>query len=108
MYTIVIEDLTFKAILGLLEKERNEEQLVVINAKIDYESKENFIDYAKVCDMMQNIVIEGKFKLIEEAADKIVNALKKEFPQMKKLYLNIKKPEILKNALVGVEILRKF
>ena len=108
MYTILIEDLTFKAILGLLEKERNEEQLVVINAKIDYESKENFIDYAKVCDIMQNIIIEGKFKLIEEAADKIVDVLIKEFPQMKRIYLNIKKPEILKNALVGAEILRKF
>ncbi len=108
MYTIVIEDLTFKAILGLLEKERNEEQLVVINAKIDYEDKDNFIDYAKVCDLMQSIVQEGRFKLVEEAADKIVTELEKNFPQMKKLYLNIKKPEILKNALVGVEILRKF
>jgi len=108
MYTIVIEDLTFKAILGLLEKERNEEQLVVINAKIDYEDKNNFIDYAKVCDLMQSIVQEGRFKLVEEAADKIVTELEKNFPQMKKLYLNIKKPEILKNALVGVEILRKF
>jgi dihydroneopterin aldolase len=57
---------------------------------------------------MQSIVQEGRFKLVEEAADKIVTELEKNFPQMKKLYLNIKKPEILKNALVGVEILRKF
>ncbi len=108
MYSIVIEDLTFKAILGLLERERNEEQIIVINAKIDYEDKKNYIDYAKVCDMIQKKIIEGKYKLIEDAIDEIENMLKKEFPQMKRLYLNIKKSEILKNALVGVEILRNY
>lgn len=108
MYSIVIEDLTFKAILGLLDKEREEEQIIVVNAKIDYEDKKNYIDYAKVCDMIQEQIINGKYKLIEDAIDEIEIMLKKEFPQMKKLYLNIKKSEILKNALVGVEILRNY
>ena len=107
-YTIVIEDLTFKAILGLLEKERNEEQIVVVNMKIDYENKREYIDYAKVCEMVQSKITEGKYTLIEDAIDDIEEMLKKEFPQMKKLYLSIKKPEILKNALVGVEILRNY
>jgi len=108
MYTILIEDLSFNAILGLLEKERNQEQLVVVNAKIDYEDKQNYIDYAEVCELIQNIITEGEFKLIEDAIDKIENELKSRFPQMKKLYLSVKKPEILKNALVGVKILRKY
>ena len=108
MYTIVIEDLTFKAILGLLEKERHQEQIVVVNVKIDYLDKKNYIDYAKVCDLIQQNIVEGKYKLIEDAIDEIEKMLKKEFPQMKKLYLSIKKPEILKNALVGVEILRNY
>ena len=108
MYSIVIEDLTFKAILGLLEKERNEEQIILINAKIDYEDKKDYIDYAKVCDLMQEKIIKGKYKLIEDAIDDIEIILKKEFPQIKRLYLSVKKPEILKNALVGVEILRNY
>ena len=108
MYTIVIEELSFKAILGLLEKERNEEQLVVVNAKIDYEDKKNYIDYAKVCDMIVDIIQRGKFLLIEDAVDEIEKELKSTFPQMKSLYLQVKKTEILKNALVGVEILRKY
>jgi len=108
MYKIVIEDLTFNAILGLLEKERNQEQIVVVNVKMEYEDKNNYIDYAKVCDLIQNKIIEKKYKLIEDAIDDIENMLKIEFPQMKSLYLSIKKPEILKNALVGVEILRKY
>ena len=108
MYTILIEDLTFKAIIGLLEQERNEEQIIVVNAKIGYEDKKNYIDYAKVTDLIVEIIKEGRFLLIEEAVDEIEKELKNRFSGMKTLYLSIKKPEILKNALVGVEILRKY
>ena len=108
VYKILIKDLTFKAILGILEKERNEAQTVIVNMKIEYIDKKNYIDYAKVCDLVQNKIINGKYMLIEDAIDDIEFMLKKEFPQMKNLYLSIKKPEILKNALVGVEILRKY
>ena len=107
-YSIVIEDLTFKAILGILEKERNQEQIIVVNVKIEYEDKKNYVDYAKVCDMIQNKIINGKYNLVEDAIDDVEEMLEKEFPQMKSLYLSIKKPEILKNALVGVEILRNY
>jgi len=107
-FRIIIEDLSFEAIIGILENERNTPQLVVVNVKIEYEDKKNYIDYAKVCDMIQEIIINGKFKLIEDAIEVIEKELKKTFPQMKELYLSVKKPEILKNALVGVEILRKY
>ena len=107
-YNIVIEDLTFKAILGLLEKERNEEQLVVVNSKIEYQNKANYVDYAIACDIIQKTIIDGKFLLIEDAIEEIEKNLRHTFPQIKKLYLSIKKPEILKNALVGVEILREY
>ncbi len=108
MYKIVIEELSFKAILGLLEKERNEEQLVVVDCKIEYEDKLNYVDYSKVCDVIQNMIIQNQYVLIEDAVDDIEKKLKEMFPQMRELYLKITKPEILKNALVGVEILRKY
>jgi dihydroneopterin aldolase len=107
-FRIVIEELTFKAIIGILEEERVNEQLVVVNCKIDYEGKANFINYAEVCDLIQNTIIEKGFELIEDAIEFIEKKLLEKYPQMKALYLQIKKPEILKNALVGVEILRKY
>ena len=107
-YTVVIEDLTFRAVLGILEKERKKEQPIVVNIKIEYEDKKNYIDYAKVAEIVEERIKKNKFLLIEDAIDSLELILKKEFPQMKKLYLSIKKPEILKNALVGVEILRKY
>jgi len=108
MYTIVIEELTFKAILGILEKERNEEQLVVVDCKISYPEKVKYVDYSKVCDVIQDMITQNQYSLIEDAADDIQKKLEELFPQMKELYLKITKPEILKNALVGVEILRKY
>jgi dihydroneopterin aldolase len=108
MYKIVIEELSFKAILGVLEKERNEEQLVVVDCKIEYEDKANYVDYSKVCDVIENMIKTNKYVLIEDAVDDIEKKLKEMFPQMRELYLKVTKPEILKNALVGVEILRKY
>ena len=107
-FTIVIENLEFSAILGILEKEREKEQPIVVNIKIDYENKENFIDYAKVAEIVEETIKTNKFLLIEDAIDELENILKTKYPQMEKLYLSIKKKEILKNALVGVEILRKY
>jgi dihydroneopterin aldolase len=63
-FRIIIEELSFKAIIGILEEERINEQLVVVNCKIDYEGKENFINYAEVCDLIQNTMIENKFKVL--------------------------------------------
>jgi len=108
MYKIVIEELTFKAIIGLLETEKNQEQLVVVDCKIEYEDKEKFIDYSKVCDIIEEMIKSNRYELIETAVDDIEKRLKAKFPSMKSLYLKITKPEILKNALVGVEILRKY
>jgi dihydroneopterin aldolase len=107
-YKILIEDFSFYAILGMLEEERNQKQLIIIDCEIEYENKEKFINYAEVVDLMEKIIQNGKFELIEDALDKIEEELLKRYPHMKTLFLRIKKPEILKNALVGAEILRKY
>jgi len=107
-YKILIENLEFKAIIGILEIEREKEQLVAVNCEIEYENKENFIDYARVCEIIENTIKKGKFFLIEDAMDEIEKKLLQKYPRMKSLKLKIQKPEILKNALVGVEILRKY
>jgi dihydroneopterin aldolase len=108
MYKIIIENLEFDAIIGILPHEREKTQKVSVECEIEYENKNNFIDYAKVCEIIENMMKENKFLLIEDALETIENNLKQKFPQMKSLKLKIKKPEILRNALVGVEILRKY
>ncbi len=107
-YRIIIENLKFNAIIGILPIEREKAQKVIVNAEIEYEGKENFIDYAEVCDIIENLMKEKNFLLIEDALEAIEYVLSEKYPQMKSLKLKIQKTEILKNALVGVEILRKY
>jgi len=108
MYKIIIENLEFEAIIGILPQEREKAQNVAVSAQIEYENKNEFIDYAQVCTLIENLMKEKKFLLIEDALEAIEHKLFSEYPQMKSLKLKIQKPEILKNALVGVEILRKY
>jgi dihydroneopterin aldolase len=108
MYKIIIENLEFDTIIGILPSEREKTQKVSVDCEIEYENKDNFIDYAKVCEIIENMMKEKKFLLIEDALETIEETLKEEFPQMKSLKLKIQKPEILRNALTGVEILRKY
>ena len=105
-FRIIIENLTFETIIGILDFERNTPQKVVINSKILYEGE--FVDYAKVCEIIEKNMKEKKFELIEDALEFLIDKLKKEFPQIKEIFLQIKKPTILKNAEIGVEVLRKF
>ena len=108
MYKIIIENLEFDAVIGILPHERKKKQKLSICCEAEYENRDSFVDYAKVCNIIEKVTVEGEFLLIEDALEEISLALKVEFPQIKSLRLKIKKPEILRNALVGVEILRKY
>ena len=105
-FRIIIEDLEFEAIIGILDFERTTPQKVLVNVKISYEGE--FVDYAEVCKIIETKMQEEKFLLIEDALEFFADFLKIKFPQIKEIYLYIKKPKILKNALVGAEILRKY
>jgi len=105
-FRIIINNLEFEAIIGILDFERKNLQKIIVNSKILYDGK--FVDYVKVCGIIEKEIKENKFLLIEDALNYLANLLKKTFPQIKEIYLEIKKPEILKNAETGVEILRKY
>ena len=107
-YTILIENLEVKAIIGILEEERVNPQKIIISSKITYLKKDSFLDYAKICKIIEELLIKQKFFLLEDAIEEIIKELKDYYPEILNIYLQIKKPQILKNALVGVEILRNF
>lgn len=107
-YTILIENLEVKAIIGILEEERINAQNIIINSKITYLKKNGFLDYAKVCKIIEDLLVEKRFFLLEDAIEEIIKEIKNYYPNILSIYLQIKKPQILKNALVGVEVLRNF
>ena len=103
MMRIIIKDLTFETIVGILEKERHTPQKVILHVKIDYAyAGENFIDYANVCTFLETEMQQKRYFLLEDALDDLSQKLKISYPHIHKLKLKIFKPHILPNAMVGV------
>ncbi|WP_324172675.1 dihydroneopterin aldolase [Sulfurimonas sp.] len=106
--TISIEDLKFKCILGILDFERITPQDIIINLKIKYKSKKNFINYAKIVEITKDFMIKSEFLLIEDAIKELNLKLIKEFKPIKKLKIKIAKPSILPQCIVSVRNTYKY
>lgn len=102
--TILIENLTFDTIIGILDSERVTPQSVIIDCIIHYPYAQGvFINYAQVSTHIQNSIQKNEFFLIEEALQSLGVSLKKEFSSITTLSLTLRKPDILSNCLVGVQ-----
>ena len=99
---IEIEQLTFKCIIGILDFERVKKQKVIINLSFDYYfSKDNFIDYSEVANLVKKSMKKNKFKLLEDAVKTIKKVLEDSYT-IKNLKLKISKPNILKDCIVSI------
>ena len=106
--TIHIENLLFRCIIGILDFERKTEQDVIVNLELQYNYKEQFINYADVTDFIKNEMIEHKFMLIEEALEYLITQLKIKFPLILHINLKITKPSILPDTMVSVSDSKLF
>lgn len=109
MFTIIIEELKVEAIIGILATERLNPQPVFVECSIDYiKDNDDYINYAEVVNLIENMLIEKKYGLLEVALEDIVETLSKNFKQIKNVKLKLSKPDILDNCIVGVELFRKI
>lgn len=100
--TIHVEDLKFECIIGVLDFERVAPQDVIINLSVEYEYKNEFIDYALIVQMLKETMIEKKFLLIEDALSYIESHLIQKYPSIKNCNIKITKPSILRDCKVSV------
>ena len=101
---VKIENLTFNCIIGILPFEREKEQKVVINCTFTYKYKNsNFIDYSKVAQDIENVMVEKKFELLEDALLDLKKLLNSKY-SMKKLKISIQKPDILPKCKVSITL----
>jgi dihydroneopterin aldolase len=99
---IHINDLSFKCIIGILDFERIKKQKVVINLSFEYEfSKDKFINYAEVSELLKTTMKKEKFLLLEDAILHIENLLNSTY-NISNLYIKISKPNILTNCIVSL------
>ena len=99
---IHINDLSFKCIIGILDFERIKKQKVIINLSFEYEfSKDKFINYAEVSNLIETTMKKEKFLLLEDAILHIENLLNSTY-NISNLYIKISKPKILTNCIVSL------
>lgn len=99
---IEISDLTFKCIIGILEIERIKKQKVIINISFEYEfSKDIFIDYSEISNLVKSTMKQQKFLLLEDAILYIETLLQNNY-KISYLKIKISKPNILKNCVVSL------
>ena len=99
---IEISDLSFKCIIGILDFERIKKQKVLINVSFEYEySKDFFIDYAEVSNLIKTTMKEENFLLLEDAILHLQSLLNNNY-KINNLLIKISKPNILKNCIVSL------
>ncbi len=108
LYSVIIKDLTLDIIIGVLEHERKNRQKIILNAVIEYDKSKHFLDYTHVVEAIVNLLEYKMYDTLENALSGICKALKLDFPEIRTVKMSISKPEIYKNCLVGVEILKKY
>ncbi|WP_456391612.1 dihydroneopterin aldolase [Nitratifractor sp.] len=100
---IEISDLRFETIIGVLDFERQEEQEIVVDLKIDYRYREgNFLDYAQIAQEVQEHLRSRRYELLEEALLGLESLLTARHPDIQRLECRITKPHILPHARVSV------
>ncbi len=100
--TIHVEDLKFQCIIGILDFERVTPQDIIIDVKIKYSYKKEFINYAQIVEIIKKMMKKKKFLLIEDALNALNLKLDKEFNSIKSIDLKIAKPSILPDCIVSV------
>jgi len=102
---IRIEDLTFDAIIGVLDFERDRTQRVRldITATYDYQPPD-YLDYAQMVTTAKEHIIAQKYELLEEALSGLNATLTETFPLIQTLHITIAKPDILPDCVVSLSI----
>ena len=106
---IVIADLEFEAIIGILEEERINPQRVIVNLEIDYHFRDGeYLDYVEIIDFTKSLIINKRFLLIEEAVGSLIEGLKSNFSAVEYINCQISKPDIIKECKVLVQNSKRF
>ena len=108
MFSIIIKNFEFDTIIGVLDFERVTPQKVIINTEISYQYNGEYLDYAKVSEIIKTILQNKKFEVIEDSLDYICSYLKNEYLNITKIDLEILKPNILKEMVVGAKIIKNY
>lgn len=113
---IRISDVRVDCVIGIYPFERQKTQPLVVEVDLWLDLRpatiseriEDTVDYAKVRDDVTDLLVQGRFQLIETAAARIAAHLLMPGPgpRIERVRVRVAKPEAIAPALAAVEILR--
>lgn len=101
MDQIIVEDLQVYAYHGVYPKENEEGQNFYVSVILDTDTRvaglsddlELSTNYGEVCRFLHGFLTENTYKLIETAAERCAEALLLQFPRVRQVTLELRKPE---------------
>ncbi|EPZ93693.1 FolB domain-containing protein [Helicobacter pylori] len=101
-----IHNLVFETILGILEFERLKPQKISVDLDLFYTQLPHraYLDYMKIQELIQKMMQEKQYFLIEDALKDLSHVLKMRYNEISELYLKISKLEISPNSQVGASV----
>lgn len=113
---ILIEGLKVETVIGCFEWERQIIQPLLLDLKVwvdlsyagHSDALEDTLNYAEICEIASQTIIDAQPKLIEYAAQLVINALFKHYERIDKINITVRKPAIIPAAQsVGIQIERE-
>ena len=112
---ILIHDLAVDCIVGIHDWERRHPQRVFLDVEMTYDvrpsaASDDFaltVDYDRASQLVEDLIVDGQYELIETMAERTAALLFAEFP-VEAVRVRVRKPQALnKAAYAGVEIYRE-
>ena len=112
---ILIEGLKVETVVGCFDWERQIKQPLLLDLKIwvdlsaaaQSDRLDDTLNYAEICDIASQTIIDAAPELIEHAAGLVVNALFEQYQAIEKINITVRKPAIIPAAQsVGIQLER--
>lgn len=101
IFTISFNDFKISTIIGILPKEREQMQDIILDVDISYTNNE-ILDYTNLHNLIMDIFDKNHFLYLEDALCFVIDSIILHFDSIRHIYLSIKKPDIFPNCVVGV------
>lgn len=102
--TLLLQNLSLKAIIGILPQEREKPQEIIIDGEFSYEYRGEYLNYVEIAEFLKSEIQSNSYGLLEEALEDLREKIQAQFPLITHFTLSIKKPEILNDCIVGAKI----
>ena len=115
MDAIVIEGLKVETVVGCFNWERQIQQPLMLDLEIatclaQAAASDDLVDtlnYAEICEIATQVIVNAAPKLIEHAAKLVIDALFTTYPSIESIKITIRKPAIIAQAnSVGIRLER--